>query len=85
MRKWKDNENIKIKYRKIYTFGACFIIFMSALNIAFFRYTVQDFISIFLGSFLLWGIWMNGLYKIMRKITEWKLKRSDNKFDYWHN
>ena len=84
MRKWKDSEVIKIKYRKLYTFGASFIIFMALLDFVFFKYTIQDFISIFLGSFLLWGIWMNGLYKIMRRITEWRLKRKDNSFDYFH-
>ena len=84
MRKWKDNENIKIKYRKLYTLGASFIIFMALLDFAFFKYTIQDVLSLFLGSFLLWGIWMNGLYKIARTLTEWKLKRDDNKFDYFH-
>jgi hypothetical protein len=83
-RKWKDNEAVKIKYRWLYTLGASFMIFMSTLDVIIERYNAQDFLNIGLGVFVLWGIWLGGLYKIMRKIHAWKIKRDDNKFDYFH-
>lgn len=83
-RKWKDNEVVKIKHRWLYTLGASFMIFMSILDVIIGRYNAQDFLNIGLGVFLLWGIWLGGLSKIMRKIHEWKIKRNDNKFDYYH-
>ena len=84
MRKWKDNETIKIKYRWLYTAGSIFMMFMATLNFLFFKWNWQDILNFGLGAFLMWGIWMNGLYKIMRKITEIRLRRKDNKFDYFH-
>ena len=84
MRKWKDNETVKIKYRWLYTLGAGFMIIMSTFDILYLKYDWQDFFNIGLAVFLLWGIWLNGFYKIMRKIKEWELKRKDNKFDYFY-
>ena len=83
MRKWKDNEAIKIKYKWFYLGGAVFIVFMALMNILFFKWTWQDPFNIALGLFIVWGVQFNGLYRIMRKITEYRLRRKDNKFDYY--
>lgn len=85
-RRWKDNENIKIKHSRLYLIGAGFLIVMSSLNfiVPWFHWNWQDFLNIGLGVFLIWGVKFNGLYKIARYLTERRLKRRDNKFDYFH-
>lgn len=84
LRNWKDNENIKIKHSRLYLIGAGFLIVMSSLDILFFKYNWQDIMNLGLGIFLVWGVKFNGLYKIARYLTEKRLKRRDNKFDYFH-
>lgn len=84
MRKWKDNEVVKIKHSKLYLIGAGFLIFMALLDFTIFKSTWQDYFSMGLGLFIIWGIKGNGIYKINRKITELILKRRDNKFRYFH-
>ena len=84
MRKWKDNENIKLKHSRLFLIGAGFIIFMSVADFLFFKWDWRDIMNMGIGLFLIWGVKFNGLYRIARKLTEYRLRRRDNKFDYFH-
>lgn len=85
MRKWKDEGTniLPPKRRKLYliiTIGL--ILFTSSKIILTGKIYDFDVISLGIAIFLLWGIKFNGLYKIMRKIAEYQLKKKDN---HWRN
>ena len=82
--KFKDNEAVKLKHKWIYLSGAIFVSFMAVIDMLFFKWDWQDPFNLGLGLFIIWGVQFNGLYRIMRKIAVWRLKRRDNKFDYFH-
>lgn len=81
--KWKDNENIRIKHKKIYTIIIIGMMGIDTFDILFHKVSFSDCFNLALGTFLLWGMWMNGFYRISRKVAEWKMKRRDNRFDYF--
>jgi len=83
MRKWKDEGSHIIKpfQRKIYLIIGCLIILRPVVFFVLFRQLdVLDIMNIVLGSFLIWGIQLNGFYKIIRWYAERQMKRWDNKW-----
>ena len=84
--KFKDDGSHIIKQfqRKIYFIIGILITIRPIFNYILFRENdFLDWLGIPFGLLLIWGINKNGFYKIIRKITEWKMKNKDNKFDYF--
>ena len=85
--KFKDNQNKTYsKNLKLLFTGLAGFIISQELIAAYYtqRIDIHAIVNIGLACFVLWGIWFNGYYKIMRKYSEWKLKKQDSKFDYFH-
>ncbi len=83
MRKWKDNENVQIKNKSLYVGIMAIIVTMDMYDILIHQATFSDYFGLTMAAFFVWGLYFNGYYKIARKIKEWQMKRSDNKFDYY--
>lgn len=82
-RRWKDNEPINIKYRRLYTVIAIGLTAMDLIDIMKGKANFADYFNLVWCPFILWGMWLGGFYKIQRRIMEWRLKRRDNRFDYF--
>lgn len=86
MRKWKDDGSHVIKpfQRKMYFIIGCLIIGRAVLDWVLTKYLdSMDYLNIILGLVLIWGINLNGFYKLARRYMEWKLSRNGNRFDYY--
>lgn len=83
MRKWKDDGSdlIKPRQRKLY-FLLSMLFITKPLIFFILKYPIDgfDLFGSFMGFVLMWGTNFNGFYKISRKITEWDMKRRDNKW-----
>lgn len=81
MRKWKDNTPIPIKHPKIYFAAIVFSYIVATVHYLQFGFlSIENIIGIGLASFMIYGIWFGGLYKIIRWYYEWRLKQSDNRW-----
>lgn len=83
---FKDNGShiVKPLQRKLYFIIGCLIIGRAVLDLYLLnKIDVMDYLNIILGSVLIWGVNFNGFYKVARWYMEWKLKHSDNRFDYF--
>ena len=83
---FKDNGSHIVKpfQRKLYFIIGCLIIGRAGLDLVLtHNLDVMDGLNIILGLVLIWGVNLNGFYKIARWYMEWKLRRNDNKFDYF--
>ena len=84
---FKDNQNKQYskKLRLIFAGLSGFIILESIFQM--FLTNRVDFhavSNIAMAGFVIWGVFFNGYYKIMRWYAGLQTKRKDNKFDYFH-
>ena len=86
--KFKDNQNKpnqSKKFKLLFIGLSGFIILESTFEmIAAKSIDIHSLINIGLAFFVVWGVWFNGYYKIMRAYASWKLRKQDSKFDYFH-
>lgn len=79
MRKWKDKSPIPLKNTKIYAIAIAGTYALAGLHyIAYGSFSIENMIGIGLASFLIYGIWFGGIYKIARYFAEMRAKQSDN-------
>ena len=79
--KFKDDGSHIIKpfARKIYFIIGCLTIARPVVSfILFGQVGIMEYLNIVLGSFMIWGIKKNGIYKILRWYAERKLRKFDN-------
>ena len=82
MRKWKDKTPIPIKHGKIYAFAILGSFALAGIHyIEYGNLSIENIIGIALATFLIYGIWFGGIYKIARYFAERKAKNSDNDFN----
>ena len=82
MRKFKDKSPIPIKHRKIYAFAILESFALAGIHyIEYGNLSIENIIGIALATFLIYGIWFGGIYKIARYFAERNAKNSDNDFN----
>ena len=84
MRKWKDNEVIKVKHGKFLLAVSLITVGLAGFDFINGKYTIYDIITVPVGVFGIWCFGLGGLYKLSRYVTEKYLHKKDNKFDYFH-
>lgn len=79
MREWKNKSPIYLKHQKIYAFAIAGTYALAIMHyIAYGSFSIENIIGICLASFLIYGIWFGGIYKIARWYAERNVKQSDN-------
>ena len=79
MRKWNDKEPVKIRHKKIFAVAIAGSFGLSIFHYVMFGYlSFENIAGIALATFLIYGIWFGGMYKIMRWYAERKAKKFDN-------
>lgn len=81
MRNWKDKGNIPLKHKKIFAAAIIGTYALAGLHYLESGYlSIENIIGIGLASYLIYGIWFGGIYKIARYFAERKARQSDNDF-----
>ena len=87
MRKWKDNEvKLYSKTQKIIFELAAATLIIIGVGAMLNGEGLDSHVLMNIGGglFVIWGVQFGGFYKIMRAYAEWKIKRNNPKFDYFH-
>jgi hypothetical protein len=78
MRKFNDKNTTPIKHGKIYFAAILFSFIIAGIHYIEFGYlSIQNIIGVALATFLIYGIWFGGIYKIARWNAERKIRNQE--------
>ena len=79
MYNFKDKGQIPLKHQKIYAIAIAGSYGLSVIHYLEYGYlSLENIAGMALATFLIYGIWFGGMYKIIRWYAERKAKQRDN-------
>lgn len=79
MRNWKDQGRLPLKHQKIYAIAIGGTYALAGFHyLAYGFLSIENIVGLGLATFLIYGIWFGGIYKIARYYAERKARSFDN-------